>query len=157
MAVENLTATGAATTDPIPQNGFADKLSYLPTTVEVSASASVSSTYILARVPSSARLSAASKVYWDDMATTGSPTLDIGVQGTSFTYDDDLINDGLALSSAGAGSIYIKAIENYGKPLWQLAGLSSDPHEIWTIKGKIKDAAVTTGGTLTSELIYSCN
>lgn len=157
MAVENLTATGAATTDPIPQNGYADKVSRLCTSVEVSASASVSSTYVLARLPSSARLGGLSKLYWDDMATAGSPTLDIGAEGPSETYDDDSINDGLALSSASTGSIVIKTIDNYTKPLWEICGLSSDPNEIFTIKGKIKDAAVTTGGTLISEFVYTTN
>lgn len=154
MAVENLTATGAGTTSAVGSHGLADTVKYDSTTVEVSASASASSTYALHRVPSGARITAASKLYWDDLATAGSPTLDIGVSGPSFTYNDALLNDGLDAASAGTGSIIIKTIDNYGKPLWELAALTSDPGEVWTVKVKIKDADVTTGGTLRSELFY---
>lgn len=156
MAVEHLTATGAGTTDAVVQNGYAKNLKYVATTIEVTAAASVSSTYKIARVPSGARLAGSGRLYWDDMATSGAPTLDIGVSGESFTLDDDIINDGLDLATANViGIPIIKDKANYGKPLYELAGLSSDPGEIWTIQGEIKDAAVIAGGTLTAEIIYS--
>lgn len=153
MAVESKVATGIDT-EP-PHNGYAQSVKNVPFTVEVSAAASVSSSYTLGYVPSGAKFGALAKLYWDDMATTGSPTLDIGVGGPSFTFDDDKINDGLALSSASTGSLIIKDLANLNKPLWQLAGLSSDPCETWVIKGVIRDAAVTTGGTLAGDLAYT--
>ncbi len=91
------------------------------------------------------------------MATSGAPTLDIGLVGPSFTYDDDVLNDGLDLATANTttGARLIKDIANIAKPLWQLAGLTADPDEIWTIKAVIRDAAVIAGGTLSTDLIYS--
>lgn len=156
MAVEHKTATGAGTTDPVPSNGYSKNLKAQFTTVEVTAAASVSSTYKIARVPSGARLVGAGRLYWDDMATSGSPTLDIGVSGPSFTLDDDIINDGLDLATVNnSGLPFVKDKANYGKPLYELAGLTADPNEIWTIQGEIKDAAVIAGGTLTAEVIYT--
>lgn len=154
MAVETTTATGVIT-DP-PQNGYSRSVKQVTSTVEVSAAASVSSTYTLGYLPSGARLSGAARLYWDDMATSGSPTLDIGLVGPSFTYDDDKLNDGLDLATAQtAGAKIIKDIANQYKPLWQLAGLTSDPDEVWTVKAVIRDAAVIAGGTLTADLIYA--
>ena len=155
MAVESKTAT-AILSDP-PQNGMKRNLKHVPVTVEVSAAASVSSSYTLAYVPSGARLSGASRLYWDDMATSGSPTLDIGLSGPSFTYDDDKLNDGLDLATVNTttGTRVIKDIVDMYKPLWLIAGLSADPDEVWTIKGVIRDAAVVAGGTLSGEFIYS--
>lgn len=158
MAVETLTATGASEADGVVGHGLARTLKYVATTVEVSAAASVSSKYTLARLPSSARLAGSGRLYWDDMATSGAPTLDIGLEGPSFTEDDDVLNDGLDLATAQtAGTILIKDKANYGKKLYEIAGLSDDPNEIWEIKGVIRDAAVIAGGTLTAELIYSAN
>lgn len=155
MAVESLTAT-AVLANP-PQNGFKRSLKHEPATVEVSAAASVSSRYILGYVPSGARIAASSRLYWDDMATSGAPTLDVGLLGPSFAYDDDVLNDGMDLATVNTatGLRIVKDIANQYKPLWQIAGLTSDPDEIWTIKAVIRDAAVIAGGTLTCDLIYS--
>ena len=65
------------------------------TTVEVSASASTTSTYWVARLPSNARSHGLSQIATDDMADTGSPTLDVGTfgfDGNVTTDDDDSIN-----------------------------------------------------------------
>lgn len=154
MAVETLVNSRAQSTDPVPGHGFYGNAKLAWAVQEVSASASASSTYDLHILPSNARIHGASKVYFDDMATTGSPTVDIGcVVGAS--YDDDSVNDGLAVSSASTGASFVKDIANYGKYLWQLAGRSSDPGGKITIRAKLKDASVTTGGTFTSEVVYS--
>lgn len=156
MAVEHLTATGAATTDSVPQNGYAKNLKYVAATIEVTAAASVSSTYKIARVPSGARLASSGRLYWDDMATSGSPVMDVGMSGESFTLDDNVLNDGLDLATANViGIPIIKDKANYGKRLWEIAGLAADPREIWTLQAEIKGAAVIAGGTLTAEVVYS--
>lgn len=154
MAAEYLVNTRAATTAPIGGHGLGANAKISWAVQEVSASASASSYYDLHRLPSNARVHGVSRCYWDDMATTGSPTIDIGcVVGAS--YDDDSINDGLAVSSASTGVSFVKTIEKYGKPLWELAGRSTDPGGIITVRARIRDAAVTTGGTFVSEVIYS--
>ncbi len=153
MAVENITAT--QTTDPVAQNGIARSVKRTVGIVEVAAAASVSSTYVLARVPSSAKLGAASRIYFDDMATSGAPTMDLGLTGPSLTYDEDLINDGITLATVTAGGVtVIKDIVNMDKALWEIASLSSDPGEVWTLKGVIRDAPAIAGGTLLCELNY---
>ncbi|HKY19574.1 MAG TPA: hypothetical protein VJM31_00020 [Vicinamibacterales bacterium] len=155
MAVESKTATNL-TADP-SVNGYAKSVKNQPFTVEVSAAASVSSSYTLGYAPTSARFGGLARLYWDDMATSGSPTLDIGVGGTSFTFDDDKLNDGLDLATVNttSGVRLIKDIANQHKRLWELAGLTSDPGEVWVIKGVIRDAAVIAGGTLSGDLAYT--
>lgn len=128
-------------------------------TVEVTASDSVSSTYLLARLPSNARIMGLSTVSWDDLATTGSPTMDIGVFNLSgnsdITDDPDALTNGLAVDSAGTGSI-IADKANYGIPLWDhVNGQSTDPVAVLDVKGTLADAAVTTGGTMTVEILYT--
>ena len=127
-------------------------------TVEVTAADSVSSTYLFAHLPSNARILGASTVYWDDLATAGSPTMDIGIYnitGTAITNDVDALNDGLAVDAAGSGKL-VKDISNYGKRLYEYVnGQTTDPGGDLAIKGVLADAAVTTGGTVTVEIHYS--
>jgi hypothetical protein len=129
--------------------------------VEVTTGDSNSSTYLLARLPSNARIHGASKIYWDDLASAGSPTLDVGcypLTGRSnISADPDALNDGLDIASAGTtGSVLIKTIDNFGLPLWDFcSGIAADPKGEIDIKAKIVDADVTAGGTIVVELYYS--
>jgi hypothetical protein len=138
------------------------RVHYWCDTVETSATEddSVSSTYELARIPSNARILGASKLYWDDLATTGSPTLDIGVyplSGTStITADDDALNDGLDAATAASSASVVKDVANYGKRLWEYVnGQTTDPKCDLSIKVVIRDAAITETGTITLELLYA--
>lgn len=131
-------------------------------TVETTASDSVSSTYHMARLPSNARILGTSRIWWDDLATGGSPTIDIGVYPVrtgDFTADDDALNDGLAVSSAeNTGVAVIKDKANYGLPLWDLVpALTSDPKCDMDIKLVLRDAALTAAGagTITMEIHYA--
>jgi hypothetical protein len=165
MAVSNLKGsrvmTNADASPPVisaPGTGGGAVRSWTET-VEVTASDSISSTYLLARLPSNARIMGLSTVSWDDLATTGSPTLDIGVFNQSgksdITDDPDALTNGLAVSSAGSGSI-IADVANYGIPLWDhVNGQTADPVAVLDVKGTLADAAVTTGGTLTVEILYT--
>lgn len=125
-------------------------------TVELAAAAS-SSTVTFFKVPSNARILGASQVYWDDLATSGSPTLDIGLfaVNANVTSDDDALNDGLALSSASTGTRVVKDIANYGKRAWEfVSGQTTDPGGYLTVKGTVRDAATTATGTITAEFHY---
>lgn len=137
------------------------RVHYWCETVETSATEddSASSTYELARIPSNARILGLSKLSWDDLATTGSPTIDIGVYNigtrTDITEDDDALNDGLDAATAASSASVVKDIANYGKRLWEYVnGQTSDPKCDLSIKAKIKDAAITEAGTITLELLY---
>lgn len=127
-------------------------------TVETNADDSVSSTYLLARLPSNARILGTSRIYWDDLATGGSPTLDVGVYNMSgrsdITDDPDALNDGLDVATAAGNAALVKNIANYGLPLWDYATGSTDPKCTLEIKAVLADAAITTAGTITVEIFY---
>lgn len=128
-------------------------------TVEVGAADSATSTYLMARLPSNARLLGASKFYSDDLASSGAPTMDIGVfnvEGKSVITDDaDALNDGIDVATASDTAV-IKDIANYGKFLWEhVSGQTTDPKGDLDIKLSLVDADVNVGGTVTVELFYT--
>lgn len=124
------------------------------TTIELAASAS-GVTVLLARVPSNARIALHSAVYWDDLATTGSPTLDIGLGPVNgnITADPDALNDGLDLATAASSARVVKDVANVGKRLWEFVnGQTTDPGGELDVYLSIKDAATTATGTISAEL-----
>ena len=128
-------------------------------TVEVGSADSDTSTYLLARVPSNAVILPTSTLYWDDLASTGAPTVDVGVfnqsGATGITDDDNALADGLDVTSAGS-SVMPSGIANYGLPLWDLvASQTTDPGRMLDIKATLQDADVNVGGTITMVLHYS--
>lgn len=128
----------------------------LAATIELAAS-SADDTITFGRIPSNARLVSASRINNDDLATTGSPTLDLGLFGvdSNITDDDDALNDGIGLNAAGADVQVIKDIANIGAPAWSLvSGQSSDPGGEFIVRGTIKDAATNQTGTVTIDLYY---
>ena len=127
---------------------------------EITAGDSATSTYQLIRLPSNTRILGQSTLYWDDLASTGSPTGDLGVSNatglSAITNDPDALNDGLALSTASTGSPLIKTIDNYGKRLWEFVnGQTVDPKGDLEIYLSIVDADVNTGGTFVLELFHA--
>lgn len=128
-------------------------------TVEVGAADSATSTYLMARIPSNARILGASKFYSDDLASSGAPTMDIGVfnvEGkTRITDDPDALNDGIDVATVTDTTV-IKDIANYGKRLWEhVNGQTEDPKGDLDIKLTLADADVNVGGTVTIELYYT--
>lgn len=149
-----LTASSRELADPGEGGGI---VKYWCDTAEVAASDASSKVY-LARIPSNARICGNSTLYWDDLASSGSPTLDIGVYpilSSDFTADDDVLNDGLDAATAASSARLIKDVANYGKMLWQLAGLTTDPKCDMDIVVTVKDAATNATGTVTMEVFYS--
>lgn len=138
--------------------GEAGQLIHLGTrTVEVAASESAS-TIDFGNIPSNLRIAACSRIYWDDLATSGSPTLDLGLfaVNANVTSDDDALNDGLAISAvstANVGNVVVKDHANAGKRAYELvSGQTTDPGGELKIKGTIKDAPTHTTGTITLDL-----
>lgn len=125
-------------------------------TVEIAPAASVNSTYTMVRIPTAARISGLSRVSFDALASTGAPTLDIGLKpvGSAFVADVDALNDGITVNAAGNAPV-IKDIANYGKRAWEHLGLTSDPGGFADVIVTILDAATNTGGTLTVSLLYT--
>lgn len=143
--------------DAIAGKGNANALQVLcSSTVELAAS-STGATVSFGRIPSNARLSGRSHIYWDDLATTGAPTLDIGLASvdSNITSDDDALSNGHTLATADpAGEPLIDDPANYGLPAWDLVnGQTSDPGGSLDVYGTLKDAATTQAGTVTVELL----
>lgn len=130
----------------------------LCSTIELAAAAS-GDTIDFGRIPSNARILPTSTIYNDDLATSGSPTLDIGlgaVDGNLANADDpDAIDNGHALSSASTGASAMAEIANAGLPAWDfVASETSDPGGVLKVYGTVKDAATTATGTITLVLEY---
>lgn len=115
----------------------------------------------MVRLQSNARLSGLSQVYWDDLASTGAPTLDIGVAPVNdsanlITADPDALNDGLDIAAAAGSARMIKDHANYGKQLWEfVAGLTSDPGGLMDIYVSFVDANTNATGDVTLEVVFS--
>jgi hypothetical protein len=149
-----------AATDAVIGKGDAGDIKVLPATIELAASAS-GTTINFGNIPANARILQSSKIYWDDLATSGSPTLDIGLVSVNgnITSDDDCLTDGLALSAvstANVGAFVVKDIANAGLPAWDFVnGQASDPGGVLQVQGIVRDAATTATGTITLELHYT--
>jgi hypothetical protein len=157
MAVENLTATSVGEKPVTEVVTTRAGINVFESTVEVTAAASATSTYTMARLPMKARITNLSRLAHDDLASTGSPTFDIGLfpVGTNFTANDDAINDGIDVATAAAADVaVVKDPANIGKYVYELAGESADPGGFADLKITLKDAACNTGGTVTLTLAY---
>ncbi len=115
---------------------------------------SINSLVKIALIPATSVISPLSNFYHD--ALTSLTDFDIGVYDKNFVLKDiDCLADGLDISSAGTKSILAAvAIENRTKPLWELAGYTSNPGgDLWIV-GTLKAASGATGD-VAWELLYS--
>ncbi len=130
----------------------------LTATIEQAASAS-GATVSFGYIPSNARILGSSRVYFDDLATTGAPTLDLGfiAVDSNITSDDDALNDGLTLATATpTGGALVKDHANYAKRAWEYVnGQTTDPGGVFLVRGVVRDAATTATGTITLDLNYT--
>jgi hypothetical protein len=129
----------------------------MDSTVEVAAAASAGSRYTFFCIPTNARIHGLSRVAFDDLASTGSPTMDFGFApvDSNFTADVDALTDGIDVATAAGTANLVKDIANYGKRVWEILGLTTDPGGLANLTGSILDAATNTGGTVTVTLVYS--
>lgn len=154
-ATEKRTSQGLAS-----GKGDANTVTVLTSVQETGAVVADGDTIYFGNVPSNARFLGTSKVYWDDLATSGSPTLDIGlgaVDGNLANSDDpDALSNGHAVSATTtSGASAISEINNIGTPAWDLvASETSDPGGVLKVYGSIVDAATTQAGTIVLELHY---
>lgn len=142
-------------TSPVLGKGDAGNVKVVTATVEV-ATGATGATYKLARIPAAARIAGQSSLYWDDLATSGSPDLDIGLASvdSNITSDPDALNDGLDASATGT-SLVVKDRANYGKRAWEFVnGQTTDPKGELDVYLSTTTAAVNAAGTVTLELYY---
>lgn len=110
----------------------------------------------LLTLPSTARIHGDSLVSWDDLASSGAPTMDVGVGSvdSNITSDPDALLAGLDVTSAGTNAL-VSDHADYGKMLWELAGLSEDPSGELDIYVSFVDAATNVTGDVTLEVEYT--
>lgn len=157
MAVVNLTAT-ARGLDKAGVHGLGGTQHSLTGTVEVGSADSATSTYDFFRIPTNARILGTSRIWHDDLASAGSPTLDIGLFAvdSNVTSDADALNDGIDAATVNtAGITVVKDLVNYGKRAWEfVSGVTADPNGSLDVKVSLLDADVNAGGTITMQLDY---
>lgn len=112
------------------------------------------SIYRIARVPSNAVISKLSTLY--HTAITGGTDYNIGfAYANGAVIDDNALIDADDFSSAGSVALLSSiALTNIGKEVWELAGLTADPHGLIDIIA----TGITVGtadGTIACEVIYS--
>jgi len=139
----------------VPGKGDANSVKVLAcATIELGVSAS-GATVKLGRIPSNARILPTGLIYNDDLASTGSPTLDIGLASvdSNITSDPDAINNGIALSSATTTTTIMADAANAGKRAWEFVnGQTTDPGGQLDIYASVADASTTAAGTLAVEI-----
>jgi len=156
ITFDNTATERRASPGIVPGKGNANVLQVLcSATVEIPATAS-GQTFKFGRIPSNSRFSGISKIYWDDLTTTGAPTFDLGLGSvdSNVTSDPDALSNGHDVTAAGSADA-IAGISNYGLPAWDLVnGVTSDPGGELDVYGTVVDAA-TAGltGTVTVELL----
>lgn len=130
-------------------------------TVETAAADSTGSLYLMARLPSSARILGASRIYNDTLGST-TATMNWGVYNTSSARNDITnsstgLTSGLITSSASTlGRPLIGDVANYGKRLWEYSTTASDPKCDLDVKMALVTADLSSGaGTVTVEIFYS--
>ena len=153
MAIEALTATRLGA-QAVQGHGWGGNVKGFVATVAVSAAASDTSTYGMGLIPSNARLLGISRFHSDDLASTGSPTMDIGLRATSITDDPDALSNGhdvTGIVDAGA----VSALEKLGQRAWEFVnGQTVDPKGQLEVYVSLDDADANTGGDITLELYY---
>lgn len=117
---------------------------------------SANDTMKLLTLPADARIHGDSLVSWDDLASTGAPTMDIGVApvDSNITADPDALLAGLDVTAAGTNKL-VSDHANYGKMLWEIAGLSENPGGALDIYASFVDAATNVTGDVTLEVEYT--
>ena len=144
----------------VPGKGNANALQVLGTADHILGAVASGVTVKMCRIPANARLSSQSRIYWDDLSTTGSPTLDVGLASVdaNITSDPDALTDGLDAATATiTGAPLLKVIADSGKPAWEIAGASTDPGGELDVYVSVKDAAtagITTGHIVVEVLGY---
>lgn len=129
-------------------------------TIETSAADSMTSTYHMARLPSSARIFGSSKISHDALGAT-TATLAIGLfntgSRTDFTNSTTGINTGIVASTAGDKNL-IADRANWGKRLWEYTTATTDPKCDMDVKITIESATAhlsSGAGTITMEIDFA--
>ena len=156
MAVVTLTSTKRSTSTTKGKGDAGSLKCLINGHVTVGAADTATSTYSFGKIPSNARIAGISRLHYDDLASAGSPTLDIGLFAVdaNITSDADALNDGIDAGAANGASVaVVKDKANYGKFAWEYVnGQTTDPGGELEVKVSLLDADVNVGGDMFLEL-----
>lgn len=164
MAVENLNSTPIGNIEATPKvfnnsNVEGGHLRSSVAIVEASASASATSTYMMVKVPSNARIR---DVIFSSDAMGATGAVDVGIYQTEenggAVVDADHFASAVANTSAVTNSNVthesgVNGIEDKAKPLWEALGLSADPKRDYYV-GLTATAVLADGGTMALDVSY---
>lgn len=122
----------------------------------VGSSDSVNSAYTFFNIPTRARILGVSRLRTTDLASSGSPTLDVGLfsVNNNITSSDNCLATGVDISVVVNQDLVLD-ITKQGQRAWEfISGLTADPTGEVTVKATIKSAAVNTAGSIAIELFY---
>lgn len=130
-----------------------------PRTIELAPSASGTIVDFKLRIPADARIDPSSRLYNDNLTSSGSPTFQVGFRAVdaNITTDPAALTTGVSISAAstaGAGAPIPKDFANGGKFAWELvSGQTVNPGGFFDVIGTVKAAAtLTTTATITLDL-----
>lgn len=172
MAVETLKSTPITNLDttPVVANkagaGANGRLNHVQGYVTASAAASIASKYLLARIPSNAivkdvileseaQAAGATDVglYYSDSTVDGTQK---SLQGT--VIDADFFGSAVSLAAASRASIVnesgVYTLDKRNQPIWQAAGLTSDPGGYFDVVATLTTAITTGTGKVGAEVSY---
>lgn len=154
MAIVTLTATRLGS-QAVQGHGWGGNIKGFVSTVAVGAADSDTSTYDFGEIPSNARILGISRIYSDDLASTGSPTFDLGLSATSITNDPDALSNGHDVATV-TDARALSAVEKIGQRAWEhVNGQTTDPGGSLMVYGSLVDADVNVGGDITLEIFYT--
>lgn len=136
------------------------KIRYWCETVESGAADSTGSTYLMARLPSNARISGLSNLSKDAQGAVTAAVLSIGVYNSnpnvaSITNSTTALNSNIQTSVATSVAL-IADRANYGKRLWEYTTATADPKGDLDVKIQLSGADLVSGaGTMTVEIFYT--
>ena len=153
--VTGLVSTPSVLADPGEGGGMVRKW---VETIETSAADSGTSTYHMARLPSSARIFGSSTISHDALGAT-TTAIAIGLYNTSsrvdFTASTTALNSAIVASTAGTKP-FLSDRAVWGKRLWEYTAATVDPKCDMDIKLLLDAVHLSSGaGTITVEIDYA--
>lgn len=139
----------------VPNAGEAYNLKCLTSVVEAAVNTAAGATLKFMRIPSNARISHFSRVFFDDLDTTGA-TLDLGLASVNanITSDPDAFSNAHDVTGADlSGEPLLDLFEKSGDYAWDFVnGQTTDPGGELDVYGSLVDAGNDAAGTIMVEL-----
>lgn len=142
-----------AAADAVPGKGDGPNLKMVTATKSL-ASPAQNSTHKFMRIDSNTRIHGISRIYWGDLASSGAPTLSVGLASvnSNFTSNATALTSALDAATATPTGAQLIPHTNSGKMAWELAGLATDPGGQMDVYVTIAAAAANLTADITIDL-----